>query len=168
MSIAFGFIGNSIFSIFIFLDTTFTKKLVKQKIKSISPKKISNSLHLLSTKWKILDRTMFFAWTSCLATENFICDSILIFFFRKPLFGGWKALQRIPSNSFAINARQIPESVEGVQYQATFAHTGIREKDYHTKKFVYPREMEDWIEKIVTLDKLNEELKEFKHACGGK
>ena len=84
------------------------------------------------------------------------------------MFGGWKALQKINSNSFAINARQIPESVEGVQYQVTFAHTGIRDRDYRTNKYVYPREMEDWIEKIVTLDKLNEELREFKYACGGK
>ena len=83
------------------------------------------------------------------------------------MYGGWKALQRIPSNSFTINARQIPESVEGVQYQVTFAHTGIRDRDYRSNKYVYPREMEDWIEKIVTLDKLNEELKEFKYACGG-
>ena len=30
----------------------------------------------------------------------------------------------------------------------TFAHTGMRERDYRTKKYRYPKEMEEWIEKI--------------------
>ena len=30
----------------------------------------------------------------------------------------------------------------------TFAHTGMRERDYRTKKYRYPKEMEEWIEKL--------------------
>ena len=84
------------------------------------------------------------------------------------MFGGFRALQRIGSKLFSLNARSI-ESVGNIKYQITFCHLGMNIRDQYSRerKFLYPRDMEEWMDRILTLEKLNEELQEFRLAYKG-
>ena len=85
-----------------------------------------------------------------------------IWCYNQPMYGGWKSMRSFQNKfSYAVNARSI-EPIKGIEYQVTFAHTTKSGNTY--TKLAYTSQMEEWLEKIVTLDKLNEELKTFKYV----
>jgi hypothetical protein len=84
-----------------------------------------------------------------------------IWIWKQPLFGGWSPMAMPAYKVIYVNARSIPKT-HGAEYQVTFCHSGMYTRDPRSKKFVYSKEMHDWIDKIVTLEALNSELNEFK------
>ena len=96
-------------------------------------------------------------------SQFYVFYEILCIVNNSRIFGGFRALQKIGSKFFCVNARSI-ESVGNIRYQITFCHLGMNIRDQYSRerKFLYPREMEEWMDNILTLEKLNEELQEFR------
>ena len=82
-----------------------------------------------------------------------------------PIYGGFKCL--INSNKkLNINARSITP-IHGVAHQVTFCHSGMNQRDFKKKEYIYPENMKSWINRVVQLDSLNNELKQFTETYRG-
>ncbi len=90
-----------------------------------------------------------------------------VWIFRGQMYGGWRCLKTPNYAKVRINARAIPP-VHGVEYQVTFCHGGVFGKDDRSRKWIYSEQMDKWIEKLVTADKLDEELKTFSSIYKGQ
>ena len=83
-----------------------------------------------------------------------------------PLYGGFGHLFKNSSKKLNINARSITP-IHGVTYQVTFCHSGMNLRDFKKKEFIYPDPMKSWINRVVSLDSLNAELKQFTDTFRG-
>lgn len=80
---------------------------------------------------------------------------------RQQMFGGWRCLKLPSFKEVRINARKISPAIHGVEYQVTFCHSGVNTRDWKAKRFTYNEQMQNWIDKVVSLDSLNAELNAF-------
>ena len=79
---------------------------------------------------------------------------------RQPIYGGFRCLHGPSQKRLNVNARSITP-IHGVSHQVTFCHSGMNMRDFKKKEYLYPENMKSWIDRVVTLDSLNAELKQF-------
>lgn len=78
-----------------------------------------------------------------------------------PMYGGGFRCLRLPTfNQLRVNGRKIPPT-HGCEYQVTFCHCGVNTRDWVKKKFTYSEQMQAWMKKIVTFEKMENELRFF-------
>ena len=83
-----------------------------------------------------------------------------VWIFKQPLYNGFYCLKGPTFKNIFVNARSV-KRIGDVEYQVTFCHAGVNQRDYQKKKFVYPEPMIKWFENIVNLESLNQELNQF-------
>ncbi len=80
----------------------------------------------------------------------------------KPKFGNWRALTLNFFKTQVVAARRVEGFEPAFKYQVVFCHSGMRNKDLYTRRYKYPDRMKEWINPLLTVASLDQELQQYR------